>query len=45
MGDRGHENLHFDAFLFGGRVSKRCSMFVWIVILMVAYDSEFTKAS
>ena len=22
------KNLHFDPFLFGGRVSKRCNMFV-----------------
>ena len=33
----GHENLHFDPFSFGGRVHKRCSMFAWIVISMVAY--------
>ena len=45
VGGRGHENLNFDTFVFGGRVSKRCSMFVWTVISMVAYVSEFTKVS
>ena len=35
----------FNPFLFGARVSKRFSMFVWLVISMVAYVSEYTKAS
>ena len=34
-----------DPFLFGGRVIMRCSMFVWIVISMVAYVSEYTSSS
>ena len=32
MSARGHEYLHFDPFLFVGRVSKECSMFTWILI-------------
>ena len=38
-----HENLHFDPFSFGGRVRKRCSMFAWIVISMVAYVVSIHK--
>ena len=45
----GAENLHFDPFSFVGRVSKRCSMFVWIIISMVAYTfwirQDFVKAT
>ena len=37
MSAHGHENLQFVPFSFGGRVRKRCSMFVRIIILMVAY--------
>ena len=29
--------LHFDPISFGGRVSKRCSIFAWRVISMIAY--------
>ena len=43
------ENLHFDPFLFGGRVSKRRSMCAWIIISMVAYvfwiHQSFIKAT
>ena len=31
-----HENLLFDPFSFGGRIRKRCSMFAWTVISVVA---------
>ena len=41
--------FHFDPFSFGGRVCKRCSMFAWIVISMVAYvvsiHQDFIKAT
>ena len=33
----GHDYLHFDPFLFGGRVSKGCSMFTWILISTVVH--------
>ena len=49
MGGNGHENLHFDSFSFGGRVSKRCSMFALGVISVVAYvcgiHQSFKKAA
>ena len=32
---RGRENHVFNKFLSGGRVSVRCSMFLWMVILVV----------
>ena len=36
MSAHGHENLHFDPFIFsGGMVRERCSMFAWIVISVV----------
>ena len=37
MSAHGHENLHFDPFIFGGMVRERCGMFAWIVISVVAY--------
>ena len=36
MSVRGHQNLYFDPFSFGGRVRKRRSMFAWTVIPVVA---------
>ena len=49
MSGHGHENLHFDPFLCGGRVRKKCSMFAWIVISEVAYvvsiHQDFIKAT
>ena len=36
MSGHDHENLHFDPFSCGGRVRKKCSMFAWIVISVVA---------